>query len=117
MLEQISKNDTKRGEVMNFVEKAEQMVKEYGWEDREVHPWRSPMKVTEILAYCKDYDSCTYSTMNMLVSLINGLVPILNAWEEYELAPKSEVRTIRTGKVYEIREEELELFNGEVEAI
>lgn len=117
MLEQISGQYDKRQKMMSLVEQAEQMVNKYGWENREVHPWRYPMKVTEILQECKDYDQYTYNSKEMLVDLINGLVPILNAWEEYELVPKIEVRSLRTGKVYKIREEDLELFEGEVEAI
>ena len=81
MLEKITSKYYKRTQMMKFVENAEKMVRKYGWEDRVTYPYRYPIKVTEIIADCKDYDNCTSGTQMYLVSLANGLIDIMNEWE------------------------------------
>lgn len=68
--------------VKEFVKEAERMVREYGWEDRNVHPYGFPMKVTKIISDLKDYDKCTRGSKEYLVDMANGLADIINKWEE-----------------------------------
>lgn len=100
-------------EMANFVREAEEMVEKYGWQDRATYPYPNcPVKVTKIIEDCRDYSRCTSGTKEYLISLVNGLVPILNSWEEYELAPKVSVRIKGTGKVVRILKDDLDLFEG-----
>ena len=85
-------------EMASFVREAERMVRAYGWENAEVHPYSYAMKVTKVIADLKDYDVCTDCTKDYLVSLANGLARILTKWEEYEAEPKVTVRVIESGK-------------------
>ena len=116
-MKKIENRYTARADMMAFIEEAEQMISKYGWEDRTVTPWGFELKVTKIIADCKDYDICTKGTQEYLVSLANGLMPILNAWEEHELAPKVTVRQISNGKLIKIRECDLDMFDGLVELV
>lgn len=87
-------------ERQKFIKEAESMIKKYGWEEKTVHPWSYPIKVTSIIDDLKDYDLCTTGSKHQIISLVNGLADILNAWEKYELAPKKKI--IANGKVKEV---------------
>ena len=113
MLNKIKNRYNAREEMQKLVAEATEMVERYGWQDKVTWPYPScPTKVTKILADCRDYDRCTKGSKEYLVQLINGLVPILNSWEEYELAPKVSVRIKGTGKVVRILKDDLDLFEG-----
>lgn len=84
----------------------DQMVQRYGWQDLQVMPWTGvQMTVYQITREMRDYRKCTEGSKSYLISLANGLVDILNAWEAHELEPKIRVRNLKTGKVCAIREE------------
>lgn len=101
------------GEMENFVREAEKMVERYGWADRVVHPYPNcPVKVTKIIEDCKDYSRCTSGSKEYLITLVNGLVPILNSWEEQENEPKVSVRIRKTGEVVRIAQSDLDMFEG-----
>ena len=118
MLKKIT-NSWNRGEQMaEFVREAEAMVAKYGWEGRTVMPWEHcALKVTKIIEDCKDYHRCTRDSRDYLVELVNGLVPIMNVWEEHEKLPKIEVRIKKSGKVIKITEDWLEALDDLVERI
>ena len=98
--------------LLEQVEIAQEMVEKYGWQDKITHPYENcPTKVTKILADCKDYYRCTKGTREYLIMLFNGLVPILNSWEEYEKKPKITVHIVETGKTIELLEEDKDLLN------
>lgn len=69
-----------------FVAEAERMIEQYGWQERTVHPYSFPMKITKIIADLKDYDNCTSGSKDYLIALANGLAEIMNKWEEAEEA-------------------------------
>lgn len=100
-----------------YIKAAWDMVNKYGWQDRMVYPYSFGMKVTKILEDMNDFDRCTSGSKEYLVSLFNGLVDILNAWERDELEEKIEVRIITSGKVIKINKKDLDMFEGLVEAI
>ena len=103
---------------MAFVDEAEKMIARYGWEERTVMPWAHiNLKVVQIVKDCKDYDNCTSGSKDYLISLVNGLVPIMNSWEEYEHKPKAKVRIIKSGKITYICEDDLDMFDGLIEVI
>ena len=80
-----------------FVEEARAMVKKYGWEEKTVRPWEKvSVKVTEIIDQTADYDNCSYDSKLYLQDYANGLVNILNKWEEFENEPK--VKIMYNGK-------------------
>ena len=83
-----------------FLDEADRMVREYGWQDRTVMPYIYPVKVTKILDDFRDFDRCTSGSKCYLIALVNGLVDILNAWERQEMTPK--VKMLVNGKVKEI---------------
>lgn len=109
---------TNRAQLMHFIKRADRMVKVYGWEDKVTHPYPSvPMKVTEILDECRDYDNCTPGSQCYLISLAEGLRRIMEAWERYELAPKVTVRIKKSGKTTVILKDDLDMFEDLVEVI
>ena len=89
-------------EVAAFVEEAESLIEKYGWHDMAVHPYSYPMKVTRIIEMLKDYQLCTTGSKVYLISLANGLVDILNAWEAHELEDKVEIRIKDSGKTAKV---------------
>jgi len=75
-----------------FVEEARAMVKKYGWEEKTVRPWENvSVKVTEIIDQIADYDNCSCDSKFYLQDYANGLVNILNKWEEFENEPKIKI--------------------------
>lgn len=117
MLEKIEGRYGRTEQVEAFVKEAERMIQCYGWEKEVVHPYSFAMPITQIVGYLKDWDVMTSGSRDYCVELANGLVPILNAWEERMEAPKVAVRIKSTGKVVEITESDLELFEGLYELI
>ena len=80
-----------------FVEEARAMVKKYGWEEKTVCPWENiSVKVTEIIDQVADYDNYSCDSKFYLQDYANGLVNILNKWEEFENEPK--VKIMYNGK-------------------
>lgn len=104
-------------DVAEFIATAENMIAKYGWQDKTVHPYSFPMKVTKIIEDLKDYDRCTEESKDYLIALANGLAPIMNSWEEYEHAEKITVRIKKSGKITKILASDLEMFADLVEAI
>ena len=96
-------------EVNAFVQEATRMVNTYGWQERTVCPWSVPEKVTKTIAYISDFSHCTFSSKQMLITLANGLVHTLNAWEKTELEGVK-VRIVKTGKVLTLDKEAAELY-------
>ena len=105
MLKEIKSRYHVRIEMFELIDEAERMIAKYGWEERTVYPYSFPMKVTKIIAECKDFDICTSGTREYLVQLANGLVPILNAWEDHENRPKIDVRILATGKIVSVEKD------------
>ncbi len=90
-------------EVSALADEMDQMVQRYGWQDRTVMPWSGvKMSVAEITRNMRDFSRCSKGSKLYLIDLANGLVDIMNAWEEHELEPKMEVRNVRTGKVLKV---------------
>lgn len=112
MLTKITSNYTKGADLLKQVSIAEGMVEKYGWQDKTVTPYSFAVKVTKILADCKDYYECTLGSRDYLISLFNGLVPILNSWEKYENTPKISVLIKSTGKVVKMLPEDVDMLKG-----
>ena len=78
-------------EVKAFREEARAIVAKYGWEDRTVAPYSRYEPVLDIVNYACDkdgadtYDNSTHSSKQLIIAMLNGLVPILNAWEKNHL--------------------------------
>lgn len=86
-----------------FVEEARAMVKKYKWEEKTVHPWENvSVKVTEIIDQVADYDNGSYDSKLYLQDYANGLVNILNKWEEFENEPK--VKIMYNGEIFTVTE-------------
>ena len=120
MLNKIEGRYNMRKKAKAFVLEATEMVERYGWQDMVVHPYSNcPMKVAEIIDRLNDYDLCTEGSKEYLIQLANGLVDILNAWEEYELQPKVKVRSLKGGKIHEVTPDFAEILikDGLAEAI
>lgn len=107
----------RRADVDEFIKIAENMITKYGWQEKTVHPYSFSMKVTKIIDDLKDYDRCTKGSKEYLISLANGLAPILNSWEEYENAEKITVRVKKSGKIAQILAEDLDAFSDLVEVV
>ena len=94
-----------------FVKEGWAMVKKYNWYERTVRPYSWDVKVTKILHEVADYGKCTKASQSYLNSLANGLVEIMNAWEEYELEDEVVVE-LTTGEVKTVKRSVAELFIG-----
>ena len=99
-----------------WLAEADRMIAEHGWQEMTVTPYGFATKVTELVDRLRDYDSYTEDSRWVILSEIRGLTRVLNAWEEYEKAPKVEVRRKSDGKVIRIRIEDIPLFGELVEA-
>lgn len=117
MLEKIEGRYGRTEQVEAFVKEAERMIQCYGWEREVVHPYSYAMPITQIIGYLKYWDVMTSGSRDECVFLANGLVPILNAWEDRAEAPKVAVRIKSTGKVVQIPESDLAIFEGLYELI
>lgn len=93
-----------------FLEEADRMVREYGWQDKTVMPYSYPVKVTKILDDFREFDKCTSGSKCYLIELVNGLVEILNAWEQHELRRK--VRFLFNGKELVMTEDWIEAMEA-----
>ena len=82
-LEKLKGKYVPRAAVRGWVREADRMIREYGWEDWDVHPHGYPVKVTEIVNDLRGYEKCTQGSKDYLVALANGLTGIMNAWEEH----------------------------------
>ena len=106
MLNRVSDAVTMR----EFVKEARRMVERYGWQDGTVTPYGFAVKVVEMLDRMADYDAYEKTSRSILRQEANGLVRILNKWEEYEKSPKVWVRVLRTGKVVQVPQTDVDLF-------
>jgi deoxycytidine triphosphate deaminase len=88
-----------------FLAEADRMIKEYGWENMEVHPYGYPVKITKILNDFRDYDRCTTGSKEYIVHMVNNLAEIMNAWEDYEMLPKVKILLLESEKVFEVNED------------
>ena len=112
------KKVTDRTTLMEFAMEAEEIINRYGWHGRWTHPYPNcPVMASKIIDDCKDYDRCTEGSKEYLILLAEGFRKILEAWVEYEKAPKVTVRIIKSGKLTQIRHEDLDMFEGLVEVV
>lgn len=90
-------------QVASFVEEAERMIGEYGWQDRTVSPYMHAEPLVKYIGWLKEYDRCTRGSKEHLVLLANGLADVMNAWEEHEKAATVKCRLLRGEHVGETR--------------
>lgn len=88
-------------EMGDFIGEAEEMIKKYGWEDRNVHPFERPINIGKVIEYLRDYEECTVDSKWYLLDYANGLAKIMNVWEEQEKTYIT-VRSISSGKTVKI---------------
>ena len=105
-------------ELAAWVKEAEAAISKYGFEDKVVYPYPNcPVKASKVITDCKDYSRCTKGSQEYLLMLADGFSDILKVWIEYAEAPKIKVRVISSGRVIEMLEKDLDMFDGLVEAI
>lgn len=62
------------------------LMDKYNWHTKTLMPWSNSIPLVEILnSIPRDYDNCTYSSKVEVCALLNGLIPILEAWEYNEI--------------------------------
>ena len=92
-------------ERQSFIDEAERMIREYGWQDRTVMPWAGvQLNITKIINDLKDLDNMTNCSKSYMIALANGLADRMNSWEEYERMPKVQVRSLKSGRILAIDE-------------
>ena len=86
-------------EVNKAVEEIKAIITKYHWEDNTVHPYSYTMNIMELVESdgWKNFKQYNFSSKQLIISEINGLIGILNQWEELELEEKITVKLI-TGK-------------------
>lgn len=75
-------------------------IEQYGWADRIVHPYGCAERVGDMVNTWEGYVDFTLSSKQIMVKELNGLIDILNKWEEQENEPKAMIQV--NGKVKEI---------------
>ena len=103
-------------DVEKFIDTAENMIEKYGWQNRVVHPYSLPVKVMKNISDLKDFDNCTRGSQEYLISLANGLAPIMNKWEEQEQEGKI-CRIKKSGKIIRLSPDMLDIFGDLVEVL
>lgn len=83
-------------EVSAAIEEIRAMIAKYHWEDKTVHPYSYTMNIMELVESdgWKNFKQYTFSSKQLIISEINGLIGILNQWEELELEEKVTVKLI-----------------------
>ena len=104
-------------DVEKFIDTAENMIEKYGWQKKVVYPYSFPVKVTKIISDLKDFDSCTRGSQEYLISLANGLAPIMNEWEEREQEEKIDCRIKKSGKIIRLSPDMVIIFGDLVEVL
>ena len=94
-------------EFESAVTEIENVISRYGWGDRLIHPYGFAIKISKFIKNWKDYESFSFSSKKIMISEINGLIDILNKWEEQENEPKIKV-TFQNGNVVSVPESFLE---------
>ena len=117
MLNRITGRSTASFEFRQYIAEAKRMVEEYGWQDKTVWPYGSPVKVTDMLREFTDYDRCTSGSKDIMISEANGLAKILNTWERTEKQPKVKIRNTATGKIVMLPAEFAEYLTDDCEVI
>lgn len=93
-----------------FKAKAKEVIetcKRYGFMGRMIFPYGFRITVAEFTRNWKDYDRCTPESQGILESELNGFLPILEGWIEYENEPMIVVKLIsgkHAGEVKELHE-------------
>ena len=105
MLNVIVNDSNRRKSVMEFVKEAERMIDKYNWQNKTVHPYSYPVKITKVIKDIKSFDNCTECSKEYLVCLANGLGRILNSWEKYENSNKIKIKGIKSGQVIVVNED------------
>jgi len=83
-------------EVNEAVKEIKAMITKYHWEDKAVHPYSYTMNIMELVESdgWKNFKQYTFSSKQLIISEINGLINILNRWEELELEEKITIKFI-----------------------
>lgn len=104
-------------EVAAFREEAREMIAKYGWEDRTVMPYSWPEPVLNVVNYgviegVDDYEELDRYNKAYVLSMLNGLVPILNAWERnhLELEANGVEMRLKNGKITKVLPEFIEFY-------
>ena len=104
-------------EVTAFREEAREMIAKYGWEDRKVTPFSWAEPVLDVVNYGviegkDDYDELDRYNKAYVLSMLNGLVPILNAWERnhLELEANGVEMRLKNGKITKVLPEFIEFY-------
>ena len=95
-------------EVTAFRKEAREMVEKYGWEHKVVFPYSRPEPVMDIVNF-GDYDHSSHGSKVHICQMLNGLIPIFEAWEETELTGV-DVKVLKTGKVKRLPKEDAEFL-------
>ena len=88
-------------EVEQWRAEARALVEKYGWEDRVVTPYSVAVPVLEVIEYGGDISNCTKDSYHHVLQMLNGLVPILNHWEEAENTGVP-IKNKITGKIFKV---------------
>lgn len=87
-------------EVIKAVEEIEGYIEKYGWQDKVVKPYNAWIKLPEFIKPFKDYERYTYSSKEVMLSELNGLIEYyINPWLKREAEPKITVKLITNGKI------------------
>lgn len=78
-------------EFESAVNEIKSVVSKYGWGDRLVHPYGYAVKINALIKQWADYEKFSFSSKKIMISEMNGLIDILNKWEEQADEPKVKV--------------------------
>lgn len=88
-------------EFESAVSEIQNLVSKYGWGDRLIHPYGFAIKIRSFIKNWEGYEKFTFSSKKIMISEMNGLINILNKWEEQANEPKVKVM-LKNGDVVSI---------------
>jgi len=104
-------------DVKKTLEEIRELVKAHKWENRKVYPYNFPINIVKFLDQFESYDNFTYSSKQVALSEINGLIEhCVNPWLEYEAKPKVKVKT-KSGQIFEVTKEVYEDIKEDFELV
>ena len=91
-------------EVADAVKEIERTCDEYSFWERTIYPYSFKMTVRELVKNWKDYSRCTPDSKDVILAEMNGFIPILNHWVEYQNEPDVKILYLEGNKKGEIGE-------------
>lgn len=108
----------KVAKVQAWVAEADGLIKQYGWENREVNPYGGrPVKIPQMVNIVRQYDIMNTSGREDCLEIIYNLTRLFDAWKKYADQPTVEVIRLSDNKRMTVKKEIAEFAVEEGKAV